>query len=345
MMFYFQRGPVKIGVKKMEPENYLVTGGTGCIGAWVVRSLVQQGFPVVVLDYDGDHHRLELIMNADQLSQVNFVTGDVRDLELLCSIFSDYRIRRVIHLAALQLPFCKANPSLGALVNVVGTINIFEAARRMGLRHVVYASSAAVYGPKECYPARPIKHGAPLIPGSHYGIYKQANELGAKIYWQEQSISSIGLRPHVVYGAGRDQGMTSTPTKAMLAAAAGRAYTISFGGRYCFQYGGDVAATFIRASQVHFDGAEVFNIGGPASSTLDIIKAIEACEPSMTGKIEYDAVALPFPEEYDNSYLTQILGELEPTRLEDGVEETITIFKDALKDGKISEPQVDSILA
>ncbi len=329
----------------METENYLVTGGTGCIGAWVVRSLVKQGFPVVVLDYDGDYHRLELLMDKDQLSQINFVTGDVKDLELLCRILSQNCIHRIIHLAAFQLPFCKANPPLGALVNVVGTINIFEAARRMGLSHVVYASSAAVYGPKEFYPDESIKHEASLLPSSHYGVYKQANELSAKVYWQEKSISSIGLRPHVVYGAGRDQGMTSTPTKAMLAAAAGKAYTISFGGRYCFQYGGDVAAAFIRASQVDFDGAEVFNIGGPARSTLDIIKTIEIFEPTMAGQIKFDAVTLPFPEEYDNAHLTQTLGEFEPTRLEDGVDETIMIFKEALKDGRISETQLDSILA
>ena len=62
----------------------------------------------------------------------------------------------------------------------------------------------------------------PLLPRTLYGVYKQANESTAKVYYQDHDLSSIGLRPYVIYGPGRDQGMTSTPTKALLAVARGR---------------------------------------------------------------------------------------------------------------------------
>jgi nucleoside-diphosphate-sugar epimerase len=138
------------------------------------------------------------------------------------------RATRVIHLAAMQLPFCKVNPVVGARVNVVGTVNIFEAAKRLKLDNVVYASSTAVYGLSEEYSGEPLANDALLKPYSHYGVYKQANEGNAAIYFQDDGISSTGLRPYVVYGAGRDQGITSTPTKAILAAAAVQPYRISF---------------------------------------------------------------------------------------------------------------------
>jgi nucleoside-diphosphate-sugar epimerase len=242
---------------------------------------------------------------------------------------------RIIHLAALQLPFCKADPVAGARVNVVGTVTIFEAAKRLGLESLVYASSTAVYGLSEEYPEAPLAQDAPLKPHSHYGVYKQANEGSAGVYFRDDGLSSIGLRPYVVYGAGRDQGMTSTPTRAILAAAAGQPYHISYGGRYCFQYGDDTARAFIQAARADFSGAEVFNIGGESVSTAEVIGAIEQAEPSARGRITFDDVPLPFPAEVDNRALVDAIGPLAFTPLADGVTETLDIFRSALAQGKI----------
>ena len=321
----------------MTEERFLVTGASGCIGAWVVRNLVRQNVPSAGLSLSGSLQRLQLIMSTDEMAQVRFIKGDIADLDTLVRAVEEFEATHVIHLAALQLPFCKADPALGARVNVVGTVNVFEAARRAGLRQVVYASSAAVYGPSEEYPAGPLAHDAPLKPRSHYGVYKQANEGSARIYWLEDGISSIGLRPYVVYGAGRDQGMTSTPTTAMLAAAAGRPYRISYGGRFCFQYADDVAKVFIAAARSPFEGADVFNIGGDSISVPEIIQAIELAEPTMRGQISYADVPLPFPARMDNSALRQVLGPLCSSLLADGVAETMAIFRHALAEGLISQ--------
>ena len=82
-------------------------------------------------------------------------------------------------------------------------------------------------------------------PGTLYGVYKRANEGTAHVYWADHGVASVGLRPHTVFGPGRDQGLTSAPTTAMLAAACGRPYRIPFGGTSQFQYAPDAARAFV----------------------------------------------------------------------------------------------------
>ena len=319
----------------MSNERFLVTGAAGCIGGWVLRNLVREGVPVTALDLAPNYHRLLLLLEEKEIARITFINGDISDLATVESALKESRAEHIIHLAALQLPFCKADPVAGARVNVVGTVNIFEAARRKGLKNLVYASSTAVYGPSEEYPEQPLAHEAALKPRSHYGVYKQANEGTAQVYSREASLPSIGLRPYVVYGAGRDQGMTSTPTKAILAAASGKAYKISYGGRYCFQYAHDTARVFIQAARAEPNGAQVFNIGGDSVSTKEVIAAIEQAEPGARGRITFDDIPLPFPPEVDNRALVKAIGPLAFTSLADGVAETLSIFRHALAEGKI----------
>lgn len=316
-------------------ERFFVTGATGCIGAWVVRNLIRDHIPVCVLVRGASRHRMELIMTSEELSRIQFRTGDITDIAFLEKAIGDFGANRIIHLAAMQLPFCKADPPQGTLVNVLGTVNIFEAAKRLEVKQVVYASSTAVYGTLDEYPKKPLPHDAPFRPRSHYGVYKQANEGNARVYWLDDGIASIGLRPYVVYGPGRDQGMTSTPTKAMLAAVKGQEYHISYGGRFAFQYVDDVARAFIAAARISFEGAEVFNIGGHSVSMAEVVKAIEKSFPEAKGIITFEDISLPFPEDFENDTLRKVLGGYEETSLQKGVDLTIIHFKEALIDGRL----------
>ena len=142
-----------------------------------------------------------------------------------------------MHLAAQQVPFFRSYPVLGAQVNLVCTFNLFEAARQANLKHITYASSIAVYGPTDTYSCGQIAADSSFDPRALFGVYKQANEGTAQIFWQDHGVSSIALRPYTVYGVTRDQGITSEPTKAMLYAAAGRDSTIGFGGTACTSAG------------------------------------------------------------------------------------------------------------
>ena len=200
----------------MTSERFLVTGAFGCVGAWTVKQLVEEGAAVWTYDLGGEPHRLRLVMSEESLSKVSLVSGDVSDLEAFERVVVDNGITHIVHLAALQVPFVKADPVKGARVNVVGTTVIFETIKRHReqIGGFSYASSAGVYAPASFYPPGPLAHDAPLFPQNLYGVFKQANEGTARIYWDEAGIRSVGLRPYVVYGPGRDQGMTSTPTKA-----------------------------------------------------------------------------------------------------------------------------------
>ena len=239
-------------------------------------------------------------MSANEIAQVAFIQGDITNTETVKTAVVANNITHIIHLAALQVPFCKANPPVGAAVNVVGTVNVFEAAKAAGIEQIVYASSVAVYGRKDEYPGRLLPHDAPLQPHNHYGVFKQANEGTARIYWQDDRIASIGLRPYTHYGPGRDQGMTSTPTKAMLAAARGETYHISFGGYNGFQYNDDVAKIFIQAARTRFQGADVFNLRGAVAHMSEVVAAVEAAEPAAKGRITHEGASLMLPEGQDD---------------------------------------------
>jgi nucleoside-diphosphate-sugar epimerase len=319
----------------MPNDRFLITGALGCIGAWTVRNLVREETPVVVFDLASDPRRLKLIMSDDELARVTFVTGDITDLEALERALDDHAITRVIHLAALQIPFVRANPPLGACVNVVGTVNVFEAVarRRDRIGSLVYASSAAVYDTVDAGESGVVAHGATGHPTTLYGVFKQANEGTARVYWQDAQVASIGLRPYIVYGPGRDQGLTSSPTKAMVAAALGKPYHIPYGGRAAYQYADDVARTFIACARAPFQGAEIFNLGGSVATMGEIVAAIEAAAPEVRGLITFDDKPLPFPEAFDAAPLEQVIGALPFTPLARAVADTIALFRERIAAG------------
>ncbi len=329
----------------MAEERFLVTGGTGCIGSWVVRNLVRESVPVTVPVSHGRFDRLRLILSDAEFGQIRFVEGDITDVDALEAASRGAGVTTIVHLAALQFPFCAADPYEGARVNVVGTIAVFELARRLGLGRVVYASSAAVYGPKSHYLDDVLGPDAALSPTSHYGVFKVANEQNARVYWDSRGISSIGLRPHSVYGPGRDQGVTSKPTVAMIAAAAGRPYHLNFGSRYQFQFADDVAKTFITAARSNLEGAAVFSLPGPRIAVAEIVDTIGAIEPSARGRITFDDKPLVFPEAFDGGPLEAALGPQPRTSLEEGVRQTIECYRGALGDGRIGREFVDRVLA
>lgn len=310
------------------PEATVVTGALGCIGAWTVKALVAAGAPVVTFDLGGSEHRLRLTLSDEELAGVTHVAGDVTDLEAIERTLDEHDVGAVIHLAALQVPFVRENPPLGAAVNVVGTTNVLEAAarRRERIPHVVYASSTAVYSPADPSPA-PESGGRD--PSTHYGVTKLASEGLARVYADERGLPSLGIRPYVVYGPGRDRGMTSTPTQAMAAAARGEGFRISYGGRCQYDYAPDVGAAFAAASLVSVTAAVVANYPGVAASMDEVVAAIEVAAPEVAGRIEYDDVSLPFPEELECVALERTVGPLPRTPLGDGVRETIEAFRRA----------------
>lgn len=309
---------------------YFVTGASGCIGAWVAKNLVESGHQVYALTPHPEKlEKLKLIMKQADIAKITPIPGDITSPDLLRAAVSLCGAEKIIHLAALQMPFCKANPSMGARVNVEGTVNIFEAARAAGIKKVIYSSSTAVYGNAADYPGGEFSHDSPLIPRSFYGVYKQDNEWTAKVYYEEAGISSIAIRPFVVYGPLRDQGMTSTPTSAIKAAIRGEAYEISYGGTAEFQFADDTAKAFIAAAETDYTGAAVYNLGGGTVSMEQIVAAIEKAAPEAKGLVTFKNTPLPFPRHRDTGELAKLVGPVCQTPLEEGIRISAEYFKAA----------------
>lgn len=307
------------------PERVFVTGVLGCLGAWVAAAALDDGDEVVGFDPGSNRSRLELVL-GERAAEVTVVAGDVTALEEVERALDEHDVTRVVHLAGLQVPFCRGNPPLGAHVNVVGTVNLFEAVRRRSDRipGVAYASSTAVYGPSDPSPAPEAGGGT---PGTLYGVTKVANEGTARVFWHESGVPSIGLRPYVVYGPGRDQGLTSGPTLAMAAAARGEGFHIGYGGTAQYDYAPDVGRVFLRASHAAAGDAVVANYPGAVASMAEVVAAIEAAAPDVAGRVTWDEAPLPFPPELETAALERALGPVPRTTLTEGVAATIAAFR------------------
>jgi nucleoside-diphosphate-sugar epimerase len=306
-------------------ERVLVTGVLGCLGAWVARAALEGGAEVVGYDLGDDRSRLELVLGEDA-DRITSVRGDITDLDALERTLDDREITRVVHLAALQVPFVRANPPLGMRVNVAGTVNVFEAVarRRERIPGVAYASSTAVYGPSDPSPA-PESGGT--APATLYGVSKVADEAMARIYASDVRLASIGMRPYIVYGPGRDQGMTSGPTAAMLAAARGEPYAIGFSGPAQYDYAPDVGRAFVTAASSVSEGAAVYNVPGVPATVEDVVGAIRAVVPDAA--ITWGGDSLPFPAELEAVGFDRDVGPFPRTPLDVGVAATIAHFRAA----------------
>jgi nucleoside-diphosphate-sugar epimerase len=330
----------------MSNPIYLVTGAHGFIGAWVVKRLLAEDAGVVIFDKSADPQRLQLIMDDDEIARPVFIEGDITDLDHVSQTVERHRVTRIIHLAGLQVPTCRADPRLGAMVNVVGTINIFEAAKKSDGRvtKVVYASSAAVFGTSE-EGNEQLRAAVESDAGgmtTHYGAFKRCNEDNARVYFLDNGISSVGLRPLTVYGVGRDTGMTSDPTKAMKAACLGRPFRIRFGGRTDFLYVADCADAFILAAKSDLQGAHVFNLHGETVPMADVVREIEKMIPAAKGAITFIDTPLAIPAELDDTAIVKALGGVPHTPLAQGVRETIDRFRRLQKEDRLDASDLDN---
>ena len=319
-------------------QTYFITGAQGCIGSWIVKALAERGDTAVVFDRSEDARRLQAIMAADDLARVRFVAGDITDVAATSSALASSGARRIIHLAGLQVPTCRADPVAGAFVNVIGTLNLFEAAKSIGAERVVYASSAAVYGSDDT--GVPMTESSASEPLTHYGVFKRTNEGNARVYFLDHGLNSVGLRPLTVYGVNRDTGLTSDPTKAMKAAVLGLPFHIRFGGATDFQYVEDTAAAFIACADRAPEGAQVFNLHGETVEVERITRAIN--EHGGHELITFGGPPIPIAAAIDGSAISKAVPDLPSTPLEAGISETMRRFDELNRSGRLDTSDIDA---
>jgi len=320
------------------PSNnptFLVTGTMGCIGAWVLHNLLGDSANIIATDIDTTITRPGLLLTDAQIESITWEKLDVTDAMAVNSMFEKYQPSHVIHLAGLQIPFCQADPSTGAMVNVVGSVNIFEAARHHNVRGLSYASSVGVMGASECYPNRPLNESDLPLPNNLYGVYKTANENTAKVYWQDWQVGSIGLRPYTVYGVCRDQGMTADIAKACLAVAANEPFHIRFDGPITVQHANDVARIFIDSALAEYQGADVFNLRNDVIEVAEFVACLKQLYPEAQITFEQNN-ALPFPSDFDDAGIRGVLGSVAHTPLKKAIQSDVDQFAALLSLGKLT---------
>jgi nucleoside-diphosphate-sugar epimerase len=175
-----------------------------------------------------------------------------------------------------------------------------------------------------------------LLPRTHYGVFKQANEGNARVFAATDGIASIGLRPWAVYGVGRDAGLTSDPTFAAKAVALGQPYQIRISGTMDMQYVEDVAATFIACMRSDLQGAHAFNLSGDVVDMETIIAILEELRPGAAGLISASGARIPVAARLDATGLRQLVPGIPKTSLREGLRRTVELFETLHRQGRLS---------
>ena len=255
-----------------------------------------------------------MVMGEEAAANLTWETGDITDGPGFQALVERHGVRAIIHYAGLQVPFCAANPALGARVNVEGTINVLQAARASGIKRTVYASSVAAHG---------MPPGGRWLP-TLYGAYKVANEQTAAVYWQDWQVPSVCLRPNVVYGVARDQGVSAKFTLAIQAAVLRQPYEITFSGPLSWLHAGEAAAAFIAAVSRDGDGAHVFDLNGSLRHRGKRAQGLN--DGSARGaRITVSGSPFPFPPDMDDAPVRAYL-DYPSVAMEDGIRTTHAAF-------------------
>ena len=293
-------------------EKIIIFGGCGFLGSWIVKAFLKKGYSVSIFDLKIQKELLSHVI-GEEINKIKFINGDITNFDQVQEATNnmDY----VINLAGLMTPDCSSNPILGAKVNVLGSINVFEALKKNNIKFLVYASSAGVFGQKDHYYP---------FPETHYGAYKLAVEGVARAYFNEAGISSVGIRPYVIYGPGREIGGTAGVTLACKAAKQGDSYTVNFSGKAGFVYVQDVVDIVEMSISQIPSGALTFNINGITADVSDFINSIKKNIPQSD--IEIKDNPLSVVDEIRGNEPSKIFEKFRYTSLEDGIKKTIDFY-------------------
>jgi nucleoside-diphosphate-sugar epimerase len=283
-----------------------LTGGGGFLGRAIAARLRSRGHAVRVFDAAepaGEKDR-GLEWHRGDITQATAVA----DAAAACDA--------IVHLVGVMTPACRDDPLRGAAINVVGTLNVFEAAKRHGIAKVVYTSSGGVYGPDD---------DRTPFPTTHYGAFKLANEGSARAYWEDCAISSLGFRPFVVYGPGREVGLTAGPSIACRAAAEGTRYRIGLTGRMGLVYVDDVAKAYVAAVERPFTGAHTVNLPGHVATVEQVVAILRRLVPGAD--IDCEGPSLPSIATAVDEWTSPLLGLDAQASLEEGLRLTIEHYR------------------
>ncbi len=300
----------------------LVTGGAGFIGSHVVDAYVAGGHEVVVVDDLSTGHRENLNPKA------RFHQLDVCDPQMVQLIRDERPAVLNLHAAQMDVRRSVADPLFDARVNILGTINLLEGARRANVRRVIFVSSGgAVYGEQERFPA-PESH--PTNPVSPYGVSKRAGELYAFFYQAEYQIPFFSMRYANVYGPRQDPhgeaGVVAIFTGKMLR---GESVTVNGDGKQTrdYVYVGDVARANLLALERECAGA--VNIGTGIETDVNQLAQLLLEATGSRSEVRHGPVKAGEQRRsvVDSTRAAERLGWRPETSLATGLARTVEFFR------------------
>lgn len=280
-------------------SHILLTGGTGFVGARTVAALQEAGHTVRILDLSPRPERLPAGI------PVEIVAGDITDAKTVTDAVGD--CDGIVHLVGLMTVDCARDPVLGVRVNLIGSLNVFEAAKTRRLP-VAYLSTAGVFGPADAV------HPEPM---TIYGATKLAVEGAARAYFLDHGVPSLGLRPYIVYGPGESAGIAAGPSMAIAAALRREPAEIRFSGRVGFVYVDDVARMLASAMTARLEGATVLTMAGDTADMEDFVA--ELARQSGWSEIAINGVPLRIPSELASDPVPAVLGAHPATDIRGGI--------------------------
>ena len=306
----------------------LVTGGAGFIGSHLLQLLQgQQGVEVVVYDNLSSGRR-EHVPKA-----IRLVEGDVRDAEGLARLFASEGFDSVVHLAAqTMVPYSLSHPEEDCQINLLGLINILECCRKHAVKHIVFSSSAAVYGDNLNIP---LHEEEKPMPTSAYGITKMASEHYLRMYHDLYGLNTTVLRFANVYGerqgAGGEGGVVSIFCKLL---AAGQGVTVFGNGEQTrdFVYAGDIAEALWRGSQL--EGHHVINISTQKETSVNQLLAAFKQAVGREFPVQYAPIREGdiFRSVLANGRCVELLGFCPAMNLQEGVARTYADYLQKIGD-------------
>jgi UDP-glucose 4-epimerase len=278
--------------------SILVTGAAGLIGSNIVRQLLDRGDAVVGLDRNLRTGRLDDLMSERRITALEV---DITDVAAVTAAVAENGVDRIIHTAAVLPPVTEEDPVLGYSINIGGTNNVFEAARRTGVKRVVYPSSIATYSDQSDYGDVVLDEESRQKPFSLYGVTKLANEFAARAFTAQHGLDCRGLRIGTVFGHGRATGRSAAASAMISSAAAGEPYVSAVPPEQtsAYVYVDDVATFMVQTAfavsltrDVYCVSAHTASLGEIADTVRELLPGAEiAFSPDARGFVQINRLS------------------------------------------------------
>jgi nucleoside-diphosphate-sugar epimerase len=310
-------------------ETVLVTGGTGFIGSYAVADLLDRGHDVVAYDISTDTEILEQLGVA---GETTVRRGDLADPTDVVRAVKETGATRIVHLGALLTTTARENPRAAAEVNIMGTNNVFEAARTLDdqVKRVAWASSAAVYAPPHNYDAEWVDEDELVYPDTLYGATKEYNEHQARVYHEDYGLDHVALRPTVAYGPYRETGGSAFLANIIEKPALGESYSVEYGDQAIdWQHVEDIAQAFRRAAFAPEEDLtqRVYNVRGVLATVQEAADTVTEIMPDADIEVSGEG-ELPWTQNLDMTKAREDLGYEVQYDLESGFRKYINVLRE-----------------